>query len=48
MKLLALDQATRVTGYAVFNDGVPVVIGHFDTKSDDFGERLVEIRQMVI
>jgi hypothetical protein len=48
MKLLSLDQATRTTGYAIFENEVPVVIGHFDTKSDDFGERLVEIRQMVI
>lgn len=48
MKLLALDQATRVTGYAVFNDGVPVVIGHFTITKDDFAERLVEIRNTVI
>ena len=48
MKLLALDQATRVTGYAIFENEVPVVIGHFNTKSEDFGERLVEIRQKII
>ena len=48
MKLLALDQATRTTGYAVFNDGVPVVINHFTITKDDFAERLVEIRNTVI
>ena len=48
MKLLALDQATRTTGYAVFNDGVPVVIGHFTITKDDFTDRLVEIRNTVI
>ena len=48
MKLLALDQATRTTGYAVFNDGVPIVIGHFTITKDDFAERLVEIRNTVI
>lgn len=48
MKLLALDQATRTTGYAVFNDGVPVVIGHFTITKDDFADRLVEIRNTVI
>ena len=48
MKLLALDQATRTTGYAVFNDGIPVVIGHFTITKDDFADRLVEIRNTVI
>ena len=48
MKLLALDQATRTTGYAVFNDGVPVVVGHFTITKDDFADRLVEIRNTVI
>ena len=48
MKLLALDQATRTTGYAVFNDGVPVAISHFTITKDDFAERLVEIRNTVI
>ena len=48
MKLLALDQATRTTGYAIFDDDKVIKISHFDTKSDDFGERLVEIRNMVI
>lgn len=48
MKLLALDQATRTTGYAVFNDGVPVIVGHFTITKDDFADRLVEIRNTVI
>ena len=48
MKLLALDQATRTTGYAVFDDGMPVVIGHFTITKEDFADRLVEIRNTVI
>ena len=48
MKLLALDQATRTTGFAIFKDGIPIKIGHFTIIKDDFAERLVEIRNTVI
>ena len=48
MKLLALDQATHTTGYAVFENEKPVVISHFDAKGADFADRLVDIRQTII
>ena len=45
--LLALDQSSTTTGYAVFKDGKPVVISHF-TVSGDLGDRLEKIRNKII
>lgn len=47
MKLLALDQASYTTGYAVFEDSYPVVINHFTAHNEDLGDRLVEIRENI-
>lgn len=46
--LLALDQSSHTTGYAVFKDGKPIVISHFDAKGKDLGDRLEWIRNKVI
>lgn len=46
-KLLALDQASRVTGWAVFNDTQLVDHGHFSVDDDDIGLRLRKIRDKV-
>ena len=48
MKLLALDQASHTTGYAIYEDGKPVVISHFNAKGKDIAERLVSIRQTIL
>ena len=48
MRLLALDQASHTTGYAVFEDGKPVVISHFIARGDDLGKRLEQIRNNII
>ena len=48
MKLLALDQASHTTGYAVFVDNKPIVISHFNAKGKDIAERLVSIRQTIL
>ena len=48
MRLLALDQASHTTGYAVFIDNKPIVISHFNAKGKDIGERLVSIRQNIL
>ena len=48
MKLLALDQASHTTGYAIFENGRPVVISHFNAKGKDIAERLVSIRQTIL
>ena len=47
--LLALDQSSNTTGYAIFKNGEPVVISHFDApKGQDLGDRLEWIRNKVI
>ena len=48
MKLLALDQASHVTGYAVFENDKPIVISHFNAKGKDIADRLVSIRQTIL
>ena len=47
MRLLALDQASRTTGYAVFEDDQLVKSGTFTLRSDDIGERLVDYRKYI-
>ena len=47
MRLLALDQASRTTGYAVFEDDQLVKSGTFTLRSDDIGERLVDYRKHI-
>lgn len=46
-KLLALDQSSKVTGYAVFENAKLVKYGKFSVDDDDVGLRLVKIRQFV-
>ena len=47
--LLALDQSSRITGYAIFNGDKLVHYGKFDAAqyADDIGTRLFFIRQYV-
>ena len=47
MRLLALDQASRVSGYAIFEDAELIKSGTFTLSSDDVGERLAEYRQRI-
>lgn len=46
--LLALDQSSHTTGYAVFKDGIPVVVSHFEAHGEDLGDRLEQIRNTII
>lgn len=46
--LLALDQASITTGYAVFKDGALSDYGKFTYDDSDIGERLVKIRKKVL
>ena len=48
MRLLALDQSSRVSGYAIFIDDKLETYGKIELKQDDVGERLVEFRKRVI
>ena len=45
--LLALDQSSRITGYAIFDDKGLIKSGKFELTSDDVGQRLVQYRQHV-
>lgn len=46
--LLSLDQASRISGYAVFNPkGELITYGKFIADQEDIGDRLVFIRQTV-
>ena len=49
MKILALDQSSRVTGWAVFADGALQEYGKFDAENagTDIGKRLTYIREKV-
>ena len=46
--LLALDQASKTSGWAVFIDGKLKTWGHFTMEQDDMGERLNKIRAKVV
>ena len=45
--LLALDQASRITGYAIFDGDKLIHYGKIAANSDDVGDRLVYIRNEV-
>lgn len=46
--LLALDQSSHITGYAVFKNNKPIEVNHFSAEGNDLGERLEYIRNKVI
>ena len=46
--LLALDQSSRTTGYAIFKDGKLYKYGHFTYEDSNFGLRLNRIRKKVL
>jgi Holliday junction resolvasome RuvABC endonuclease subunit len=47
MKILALDQASRTSGWSVFENGKLVTYGKFTFDDTDFGLRLQKIRNKV-
>ena len=47
MRVLALDQASRTSGWAVFDDGKLVTYGKFTADQADVGDRLHFIRMRV-
>jgi Holliday junction resolvasome RuvABC endonuclease subunit len=47
MRLLALDQASKVSGYAVFIDGKLETFGKLSFNNESLGERLFRIREAV-
>ena len=47
MKVLAHDQASRTTGYSIYEDGKLIKYGKFTFIDDDFGIRLTKIRNKI-
>ena len=47
MRVLALDQASRTSGWAVFDEGKLVTFGKFTADHSDVGDRLYYIRNKV-
>lgn len=47
-RLLALDQSSKTTGYAIYHDDRLYTFGHFTCNQKDIGERLMNIRYKVI
>ena len=48
MKILALDQASRTSGYAIFENDELIDCGTFTLAQDNVGERLVKLREQII
>lgn len=48
MRTLALDQASRITGWAIFDDGELYNYGKFTATQTDVGDRLHFIRKEVL
>ena len=46
--LLALDQSSHTTGYAIFKDGKLEKSSHFTAQGNDLGDRLEQIRNNII
>ena len=48
MRILALDQSSRVSGWAIFDDGELVEYGKIDlSKETQIGERLHKLRESI-
>lgn len=47
-RLLALDQSSRISGWAFFNEGSLEAYGKFTASQDDLGERLNYIKAEVV
>ena len=48
IRTLALDQASNITGWAIFENGMLEEYGKIDLSKYEFGERLFLIRQKVL
>ena len=48
-RILSLDQSTRITGFAVFDNNSLIKVGKFDISySGDIGQRLVKFREKIL
>lgn len=46
-KILAIDQASRQSGYSIFNDGELVKFSTIKLDDEDVGKRLVQLREAI-
>lgn len=46
--ILALDQSSHITGYAVFQNGKLAKYGKIELKDEEIGPRLVDLRNKII
>ena len=46
-RLLALDQSSRVTGFAVFEDGMLIKVGKFTLEDSEFSVRLHKFKKKI-
>lgn len=46
-KILALDQSSHITGYAIFEDAKLIKYGIIELKQSDLGQRLYKLRQSI-
>lgn len=47
-RILALDQSSRTSGYAIFINGILKDFNHFTFEDDDIGIRLLKIKNYVL
>lgn len=48
MKIIAFDQSSRLSGYAIFEDGELIDYGKFGFTEPELSRRLVKIREKVL
>ena len=46
-RVLALDQSSRITGYAIFEDNMLIKVGKFTLEDVDFSTRLYKFKQKI-
>lgn len=47
-RIIALDQSTHITGYSIFDDGVPISYGIFNAKGNDEIVRDLSVRMWLV
>lgn len=47
-RLLALDQSSKITGYAIFNDGKLETFGKFEFDHPNIDYRLMQIKKQIL
>lgn len=48
MRIMSFDQSSRITGYAILEDGKLLEYGKFTLTDEDFGDRLNRFRKKIV